>query len=209
MPTDLRSHLSFSNVVVLIALFVALGGGAYALTLPKNSVGPKQLKRNAVTGPKIKNGAVVSSKVKDSSLLAIDFKAGQLPAGPTGPPGPAGEQGSARAYAFVNALSCEPAEPGVSCPLSKTKGIASVVRGSIQGTYCVTAPGLSQATLPLFLTVDSSSSVTGGTLTALSDERSPSPFCGSGEFAVLTYVDFEDTSEPLLRGDIGFAVMIP
>jgi hypothetical protein len=65
-----RRHLTFANVVSLIALFVALGGAAYALTIPKHSVGTRQLKR----------GAVISSKVQDHSLLAKDVKAGQLPA---------------------------------------------------------------------------------------------------------------------------------
>jgi hypothetical protein len=82
MRARLRPHLSFANVVSMLALFLALSGGAYALTLPRNSVGPKQLKRNAVTGPKIKRGAVTSRKVKDHSLLEKDFRAGQLPAGP-------------------------------------------------------------------------------------------------------------------------------
>ena len=36
-------HLTFANVVSLMALFVALSGGAYALSIPKNSVGAKQL----------------------------------------------------------------------------------------------------------------------------------------------------------------------
>ena len=32
-------HLSYANVMATIALFIALGGGAYALTtLPRNSV---------------------------------------------------------------------------------------------------------------------------------------------------------------------------
>jgi hypothetical protein len=54
--SGLRPHLSYANVVASIALFVALGGGAYAtITLPKNSVGPKQIKRNAVSGKKVKN----------------------------------------------------------------------------------------------------------------------------------------------------------
>jgi hypothetical protein len=51
-------------VVALIALFVALGGTSYAaLTLPKNSVGTKQLKNNAVTGAKIATGAITSNKI--------------------------------------------------------------------------------------------------------------------------------------------------
>jgi hypothetical protein len=61
--------------------------------LPANSVGTAQLRADAV----------VSSKVKNHSLLAVDFKAGQLPsgaqgpAGATGPAGPAGPVGPAGA----------------------------------------------------------------------------------------------------------------
>jgi hypothetical protein len=80
-------------VVALLALFVALGGSAYAgMNLPKNSVGTAALRKGAVTGAKLHNNAVTSSKVKAHSLLASDFKTGQLPQGPQGrqgPPGPA------------------------------------------------------------------------------------------------------------------------
>jgi len=56
-------------VISLLALFVALGGSAYAATgLSKNSVGTKQLKNNAVTGPKIKNGAVTAAKINTKGL---------------------------------------------------------------------------------------------------------------------------------------------
>lgn len=75
-------------VVAMVALFVALGGGAYAASrLPKASVGTRELHDNAVT----------SAKVKDHSLLARDFKAGELPAGAQGPPGQPGLNGVAGA----------------------------------------------------------------------------------------------------------------
>ncbi len=81
-------------VVALIALFVALGGGAYAAaTLPHNSVGTPQLKNGAVTARKLHNGAFTAEKIAYGTLLAKDFKAGQLPAGATGPAGAAGAQG--------------------------------------------------------------------------------------------------------------------
>ena len=84
MLAHLRSRLTYANVMSTIAVFVVLGGGAYAAaTLPKNSVGTAQLKKNAVT----------AAKVKDRSLLAKDFKAGQLAAGATGPTGPTGPGG--------------------------------------------------------------------------------------------------------------------
>jgi hypothetical protein len=89
----LRSHLTFANVVSMMALFVALSSGAYALTIPQNSIGARQLKKNAVTSSKLKKNAVTSSKVKDRSLLASDFKAGQLPAGAQGAPGAPGTPG--------------------------------------------------------------------------------------------------------------------
>jgi hypothetical protein len=77
------AHLK-SNAVAYVALMVALGGTSYAaVNLPRNSVGPKQLKRNAVN----------SAKVRNRSLRSVDFAAGQLRAGPAGPQGPAGRDG--------------------------------------------------------------------------------------------------------------------
>lgn len=74
-----RRRPSPALVISLIALFVALGGTGYAaLSLPKNSVGTKQLKKNAVTGSKIKKNAVTGSKVKNHSLTGADIKLGAL-----------------------------------------------------------------------------------------------------------------------------------
>ena len=71
MLARLRPRLTFANVVSVLALFIALGGSAYAaLKLPKNSVGSKQIKKNAVT----------SAKVKDGTLTASDLKSGQFAA---------------------------------------------------------------------------------------------------------------------------------
>src|SRR2546423_10532393 len=83
-----RHHLA------LLALFVALGGSAYAaVKLPPKSVGKKQLQRGAVTAKAISDSAVTSKAVLDHSLQALDFAAGQLPQGPAGPAGPAGISG--------------------------------------------------------------------------------------------------------------------
>src|SRR4051812_30683001 len=80
-----RSHLSFANVVSMLALFVALGGVSYAaLKLPKNSVGSKQIKANAVKSGKVKNG----------SLRSFDFRAGDLTQGETGVDGTNGTNGT-------------------------------------------------------------------------------------------------------------------
>jgi hypothetical protein len=60
--------------IALLALFVALGGTAYAATaLPRNSVGPKQLKAHAVTSSKLAKNSVSASTVKDRTLQLADL----------------------------------------------------------------------------------------------------------------------------------------
>lgn len=127
-----------NNIIALTALFTALGGVSYAaVVIPRDSVGPVQ----------IRAGAVGSSEIKNRSLQAADFAPGALrapskgeaalagpkgdpgapgpagptgrsgpagPAGPVGPAGPAGPQGPAgpvpanEAYRTVGAAG-EPA----------------------------------------------------------------------------------------------------
>ena len=61
---------TYANVIATIALFVALGGVAVAAGLPKNSVGPNQLKRGAVTPAKIRKRAITSGKLAPKSVTA-------------------------------------------------------------------------------------------------------------------------------------------
>jgi hypothetical protein len=63
MISSLRKRLTYSNVIASMALFIALGGAAVAAGLPKNSVGPKQLKRGAVTTKALARNAVTSGKI--------------------------------------------------------------------------------------------------------------------------------------------------
>jgi hypothetical protein len=133
-------HVNYGNVVATLALFLALGGGAYAaIKLPKNSV--------------------TSAQVKNGSLTAKDFKKGQLkgktgpvgptgqqgpqgdrgPAGPQGPPGltgikgdkgTPGADGSAKAYAYVTSTGQV---------ASGSKGITTANITALQfGEYCIT-----------------------------------------------------------------------
>lgn len=117
---------SAAMVVACIALLIALGGTSVAAVtqLANNSVGTAQLRNNAVTTPKIRNGAVTAAKIRDNavvrrkiannavtsaqvqngSLLAVDFAAGQLPAGEQGPPGPAGPAGPAGTVTRLTAV---------------------------------------------------------------------------------------------------------
>ena len=81
----LKARLSFANVLPVLALFLALGGTAYAAgVLPLNSVGTAQLKP----------GSVTSGKVKDRTLKTVDLARNQLTPGPRGAMGPAGPAGA-------------------------------------------------------------------------------------------------------------------
>ena len=82
MAARLRNRLTYSNVTATAALFLALGGAAFAATrLPKNSVGSQQLKAGSVTTKKIKNGAVTGPKVKLSTLGVVPNAARAASAG--------------------------------------------------------------------------------------------------------------------------------
>jgi hypothetical protein len=82
MKTIKKFRLSPAMVVACLALALTMGGTAYAAV-------------------KLAPNSVTSREVKNRSLLAVDFKAGQLPRGPrgfqgdTGPAGPAGPAGVA------------------------------------------------------------------------------------------------------------------
>src|SRR4051794_20021182 len=90
--------LSYANVTATLALFVALGGTGYAaFSLPRDSVGSRELRRGSVGRSELKNGAVESSTVRDGTLTVRDFSASARSAlaGGIGPPGPAGSAGAA------------------------------------------------------------------------------------------------------------------
>jgi hypothetical protein len=81
--------LSYANVMATVAVVMALGGTATAaVTLPRNSVGSKQIKngqvrsrdiRNAtVTGADVRPGSLTGAHVADGSLASADVADGSL-----------------------------------------------------------------------------------------------------------------------------------
>lgn len=65
----IRRRITFSNVIALLALFIALGSGAYAVTrAPKNSVTTKSIKNGQVKKADIGKDAVTGAKVKEGTL---------------------------------------------------------------------------------------------------------------------------------------------
>src|SRR2546423_4146840 len=115
-------------VVACLALSISLSGVTYAVAtaLPRNSVGAVQLKNNAVN----------STKVKNASLRAVDFAAGQIPAGPAGPQGPPGASGLQLISGSGASNSSSPKTQQQDCPAGKKAvGGGGVITGSAANTF--------------------------------------------------------------------------
>lgn len=79
MSTFRPRRPSAATLIAIGALFVALGGTGYAaFSLPKNSVGTKQLRNGAVTRKKLANNAVSGAKVAAGSLTGKQINASTL-----------------------------------------------------------------------------------------------------------------------------------
>ena len=93
------TRLSYANVVATVALFIALGGGAWALA--KDSVGSREIENGSVRSQELKDDdlrgadiqadAVQSSDVADDSLTGTDVQESSLML-----PDPSGDQILAR-----------------------------------------------------------------------------------------------------------------
>jgi hypothetical protein len=128
--SQLRSRLTYANVMASIAVFIALGGGAYALSLGKGSVRSKHIKAGAVTSAKVADDSLIGSDIDEDTLQVPRGEAGprgpkgdagnpgvQGPAGPQGPPGLSGVQVVSATSSF-NSSSSKTAT--ANCPGGKT-----------------------------------------------------------------------------------------
>lgn len=111
----IRSRLTYANVMATVAVFVALGGTSYAVTT--GAIDSRAIKNNTIRSEDIRNNAVRSIDVLNGTLLARDFKAGQLPAGPKGATGAVGSQGPPRG---LNGLEIQQSSSGAGSDSAKT-----------------------------------------------------------------------------------------
>jgi hypothetical protein len=199
----LRTRLTYANVMATIAVFIALGGSSYAAI----KVTGKTVKDSSLTGKDVRNSSLTGKDVKNQSLLTVDFKAGQLPAGPQGlqgakgDPGANGAPGTARAYAVVN----PGASPAASFDTARTSGFTAVSHPN-PGIYCLTpAAGISPSDRPAVVSVNWDSTTppegNGVAMRVLS-------FCPAGTFGVLTERSTA-TTEPSNADDVGFSIIVP
>src|SRR4051794_21757471 len=96
--SNIRSKLTYANVMATSAVFIALGGSSYAAikvtgkNVKDSSLTGRDIRNNSVSGRDVKS--IKSGDVSDRSLLAKDFKPGQLPQGDRGPAGQPGPTAS-------------------------------------------------------------------------------------------------------------------
>jgi hypothetical protein len=72
----IRRHLSYANVVSTIALFLVLGGGAYALS--KNSVGSRQIKNDSIRSKDIKDRQIRGRDLRDDTITSRQIEEGRF-----------------------------------------------------------------------------------------------------------------------------------
>jgi hypothetical protein len=84
------SRLSYANVAATLALFVALGGSATAVTL----ITGRQVRNDSLTGKDVRNGSLTLRDWKKSERRRLRGPRGSAgPQGPQGSPGAQGPQG--------------------------------------------------------------------------------------------------------------------
>jgi hypothetical protein len=160
---QIRKRLTYANVMSSIAVFLVLGGAAFAAAqLPKNSVGAKQLKKNAVTAAKLKNNAVTAGKIRNGAVNGAKIAASSVATGNivegsvttgkiaegavTGAKVDEASLGQVPSANVANeAASAQPAafakiEGNGDLVGSLSKNVAKVTHPAL-GVYCVTASG--------------------------------------------------------------------
>ncbi|MGI9556512.1 MAG: hypothetical protein ACR2N5_01080 [Solirubrobacterales bacterium] len=73
MFTHIRKRLTFANTVSVIALMFALGGGAYAMSVPNNSVTSPSVKDKALKGKDLAPDAIKSGRINNGTIQSRDI----------------------------------------------------------------------------------------------------------------------------------------
>ncbi|MFT3866150.1 MAG: hypothetical protein QM729_17935 [Solirubrobacterales bacterium] len=131
-----RRHLTYANVAATLALFLALGGAAYAATrLPRNSVGNAQLRKSAVTASKI------------AKKTRRQLRGDRGPTGPQGKTGKTGARGPQGKTGATGAAGSGPAYEVFGTSKSIAAGGGTVIAENLaQGAYVISADVAIEAT---------------------------------------------------------------
>jgi hypothetical protein len=123
MGKRIKVSLTFSNVVAVIALFLALGGSVYAA----GKLNGKTIKRNSVPGNRLKADSVTGRQINEGTLSAVP-----------------NATNAANAVNATNAMSAASAQPVAFAHVSedgtldpaRSKNVGSATREG-EGVYCL------------------------------------------------------------------------
>ena len=200
-------RLSPSSVIACVALFVALGGGAYAAA----TIDSADIANNTVSGKDIKNRSITAKDLNAKTVKSLRGKRGapgpQGPQGATGAQGPQGVQGpagTALAYAQVS--------PGIpSLVAQRTSGITTISRPST-GLYCLEAApnvvaqafnGSGDPIRPTVASVEFGNSGAPQTDVLIVQVRGATINCPDNTFEVRTY------RNAALADNVAFTLLVP
>lgn len=201
MFSTLRPRLTFANVTSVLALFAALGGGAVAISGVTNSEGEIQACYDKKGPDRGEVRLLVKGKCTRQERKIVWSRQGppgpageqglQGQPGPPGADGAAGANGSARAYGRVSGQ-------GVVDTARSTPGVTAV--RLVEGQYCVTVPGLTQANAVIVPVMEWNDVDSLGGDTAVARQFSMCP----PDFGVDTW-----NAAGTARDDAGFTFVIP
>lgn len=90
MPQRLRARLTYANVMATIAVFMGLGGGAYAAAtigssdIEKSAVLSRHIANGQVRGPDVASGAVATGKIANVAVTTGKMASGAVTAAKLG-----------------------------------------------------------------------------------------------------------------------------
>jgi hypothetical protein len=126
--SKILARLTYANVMATAAVFISLGGAAYAVTLGKNNVRSRHIAPNAVRSPDIKNGAVRGADVRRDSITGADVLESTL--GPV--PLAAGADTAGRADSAATADRAGSADSALTAGDAATVGGLTVRRFTVR-----------------------------------------------------------------------------
>jgi hypothetical protein len=185
----LRRHLSFANAVACLALFVALGGSAYAAS----QINGSKIVKQSIGGGKLKNETITSKQIKKASLgsSVIDVSAlGTVPSAQTAVTATSADTASSASTA-AKATSAETANRAGS---AETADRATSAESAASATSAATANrATSAATAEHATSADTASEAGHASEATEADHADEAGTLGGKTAAELTDTCLEDT----------------
>lgn len=175
LPNRLRNHLTSAHLMAFAALFVALGGTAFAVSkVPRNSVGPAQLKRGAVKTQDISRAAVTRHKIAPRAVNNLLLAPGAVN-------GPKIANGSINRFKIspgaVDSSRLAPGAVGQAALAAGSVGRDALADGSVAteklANNSVTRAKISEGSLPMLAPLRSGQTLRG--MFALTANPGPGP----------------------------------